>query len=174
MESLQGGELIFPKATRCLFGRIQVGAWDFAVPGWCLGYFSVWRLPFPAKPHILGDEQNNLEQIWGLANENAGKKKEWEDMSTSLFRRSVLVKRNYIWRTRQIVSDLLSWRTAAKAKHFSVKIMITWQDLIFTMRNDPDIEKICSFTSSCCFLIAQFFLAALNINKNKTKGHVFT
>lgn len=33
MESLQGGEVISPKAAHCLFGRIQVGAWDFAVPG---------------------------------------------------------------------------------------------------------------------------------------------
>jgi len=33
MESLQGGEVIFPSATHCLFGRIQAGAWDFAVPG---------------------------------------------------------------------------------------------------------------------------------------------
>lgn len=52
--------------------------------------------------------------------------------------------------------------------------MITWQGLIITRRNDPDLEMIRSFVSSCCFLIVQVFLTAININKNKVKAHVFT
>lgn len=53
------------------------------------------------------------------------KRRKGKTRPPALFGRSALVKRNYILRTRRIVSDLLPQRTAVKAKHFSVRIMIT-------------------------------------------------
>lgn len=175
MESLQGREAVSPKATHCLLGRTGAGAWDFAVPGWCLWKSSVWRLLLPSKTCILGDEQNNPKLIWGFANESTKKRRNEKTSPPVLhLRSSILVKRNYILRPRQILSDLLSQRTAVKAKCFPLRIMITWQGFIITRRNDPSLGMICSFIHSCCFLIVQSFLAAMNIDKNKTRVHVFT
>lgn len=154
-------------------------------PGWSLGFCSPWMMlvilfSLKTSPFLKNICTGGwTKQPWAdlrLYQWKCRKKRrnEQESHLPACFRRSVLVKRNYILRTRQIVSDLLSWRPAVKVKHFSVRITIAWQGLTVTRRNDPDLEKICSFVSSCCFLIAQLFLTAISSNKNKTKACVFT
>lgn len=174
MESLQGGEAVSPKAAHCLLGRTEL---EFGILQSLADAYEILLFEGSSflQKHVLGDEQNNPKLIWGFANENSEKRRNEKASSPVLhFRRSILVKRNYMLRPRQILSDLLSQRTAVKAKCFSVRIMITWQGLIVTRRNDPGLGMICPFIHSCCFLIVQSFLAAMNINKNKTKVHVFT
>jgi len=70
-------------------------------------------------------KMGTLSRLEALPMKTWRKRRNKRTCPPACFRRPVLGKRNCILRTRQIVSGLLPWRTAVKAKHFSVRIMIT-------------------------------------------------
>lgn len=80
--------------------------------------------PFLQKHAYWEMNKTTLSSSEALPAKMQRKRRDEKTRPSARFRRSVLVRRNYILRTRQILSDLLS-ENSSEGRAFSVRIMIT-------------------------------------------------